>query len=257
MNMPEQFSLAGKVAMISGGADGIGMAMTEALAQAGADMVVFSRRAKMCAEAARTAERYGVRSLALGCDITDSNSVDHLIQTTLDTFGHIDILVNNAGRTWGADPEEITDDAWDKVIELNISATFHLTRDVGIQMIGQEGGKIINISSYAGNGGTDPVYLNALPYNTTKGAMNAFTKDLAVKWARHGIQVNAVAPGWFPTRMTEWTFTHNGDAIKADIPMGRYGRMEEIGGIVVFLASSAANYITGQVIGVDGGLSAW
>jgi NAD(P)-dependent dehydrogenase (short-subunit alcohol dehydrogenase family) len=257
MKIAQQFNLAGKVAMISGGGDGIGRAITEALAQAGADIVVFSRRAQMCEEAAHAAERFGVRTLALGCDITVPQSVQHLISTTVDTFNHIDILINNAGRTWGASPEEITDEAWDKVIELNLSATFRLTRDVGIAMIRQESGKIINISSYAGAGGTDPVYLNALPYNTTKGAINAFTKDLAVKWARHGIQVNAVAPGWFPTRMTEWTFTHNGDAILADIPMGRYGRLEEIGGIVVFLSSPASDYITGQVIGVDGGLSAW
>ena len=124
-------------------------------------------------------------------------------------------------------------------------------------MIKQNHGKIINITSYAGSRGTDPVYLDAIPYNTSKGALNVFTMDLAVKWAKYNINVNAIAPGWFPTKMTEWTFSHRGEAILARTPMKRFGQLTELKGIVVFLASKASDYLTGQVIGVDGGLTAW
>ncbi len=257
MKLPDLFDLSGKVAMISGGGDGIGRAMTMALAQAGADIVVFSRRAEMCESVAHEVEKMGVRAMAMACDITSPEDVDKIVSKTMDTFKHIDILLNNAGRTWGGAPETISDEAWEKVFALNVTATFRCTRQVGIEMIRQKSGKIINISSYSGARGTDPRYMDALPYNTSKGAINTFTKDLAVKWARHGIQVNAIAPGWFPTRMTRATFDQKGGALLADVPMGRYGKPEELGGIVVFLSGSASNYVTGQVIGVDGGISAW
>ena len=124
-------------------------------------------------------------------------------------------------------------------------------------MIKHQRGKIINISSYSGARGTDPAYMDAIPYNTSKGALNTLTRDLAVKWAKYNITVNAIAPGWFPTKMTQWTFDNHGKAILARIPLKRYGKMEELMGVAVFMASSASDYITGQIIGVDGGLTAW
>jgi gluconate 5-dehydrogenase len=236
MKALELFDLSGKVAMISGGGDGIGRAMASGLAEAGSDIVVFSRRLEKCEEVAHEIETLGARALALQCDITREDDVDRVVTQTIKEFSKIDILVNNSGRTWGAAPEEMPYEAWQKVIDLNINGTFR---------------------SYAGSRGTDPLYLDAIPYNTSKGALNAFTMDLAVKWAKYNINVNAIAPGWFPTKMTEWTFSQQGEAILARTPMKRFGQLEELKGIVIFLASKASDYLTGQVIGVDGGLTAW
>ena len=257
MKALDLFDLSGKLAMISGGGDGIGRTMATGLAEAGSDIVVFSRRLEKCEEAAHEIEKCGVRALALQCDITRENDVDRVVSQAMKNFNKIDILVNNSGRTWGAAPEEMPYEAWQKVIDLNINGTFHCTQSVGKEMIKQNHGKIINITSYAGSRGTDPVYLDAIPYNTSKGALNVFTMDLAVKWAKYNINVNAIAPGWFPTKMTEWTFSHRGEAILARTPMKRFGQLTELKGIVVFLASKASDYLTGQVIGVDGGLTAW
>jgi gluconate 5-dehydrogenase len=257
MKALDLFDLSGKVAMVSGGGDGIGRAMATGLAEAGADIVVFSRRLEKCEETAHAIETGGGRALALQCDITHENDVDRVVTQTIKKFNKIDILVNNSGRTWGAAPEEMPYEAWHKVIDLNINGTFRCTQRVGKEMIKHNRGKIINISSYAGSRGTDPLYLDAIPYNTSKGALNAFTMDLAVKWAKYNINVNAIAPGWFPTKMTQWTFSHRGEAILARTPMKRFGQLTELKGVVIFLSSKASDYLTGQVIGVDGGLTAW
>jgi NAD(P)-dependent dehydrogenase (short-subunit alcohol dehydrogenase family) len=257
MKIGSLFDLTGKVAMISGGGDGIGRAMAFGLAEAGSDVVVFSRRIEVCEEVANAIQKLGVRALAFKCDISREEDVARVVSESLKEFKQIDILVNNSGRAWGASPEEIGFDAWQKVIDINIHGTFRCTQAVGREMIKQRKGKIINISSYAGSRGTDPQYLNSIPYNTSKGALDAFTRDLAVKWAQYNINVNAIAPGWFPTKMTKWTFDNNGEAILARIPMKHYGKMEDIMGVAVFLASAASDYITGQIIGVDGGLTAW
>lgn len=257
MTAHKLFDLSGKVAMISGGGDGIGRSMALGLAEAGADTVIFSRRQEKCAEVAGEIEALGVKSLALSCDITSDEQVEEMVFRAMEMFGKIDILVNNSGRTWGAPPEEIPVDAWSKVMDLNVNGTFRCTQRVGREMIKAGSGKIINISSYSGSRGSDPKYLDAIAYNASKGAINVFTMDLAVKWAKYNINVNAIAPGWFPTKMTEWTFDNKGEAILARIPMQRYGDLEELQGVVIFLASAASNYMTGQVVGVDGGLTAW
>lgn len=257
MTARDLFDLKGKVSLVSGGGDGIGRAMAIGLADAGSDVVVFSRRVEKCEAVAGEIEDHGGRALALACDILNEAEIERVVAETLRVFGKIDVLVNNSGRTWGASPEDITFDDWKKVIDLNLNATFRCTQIIGREMIKRRKGKIINISSYAGSRGTDPAYLNAIPYNASKGALNILTKDLAVKWAQHNITVNAIAPGWFPTRMTRWTFDTCGEAIQERIPLKRYGKMEEIMGVIVFLASPASNYLTGQIIAVDGGLSAW
>jgi len=206
---------------------------------------------------AQEIEAQGGRALAFGCDILREEDIQRVLDSTLEIFGNIDVLINNSGRTWGGAPEDIGYEDWKKVIDLNLNATFRCTQMVGRHMISRKTGKIINISSYSGSRGTDPLYMDAIPYNTSKGALNIFTKDLAVKWAKHNITVNAIAPGWFPTKMTRWTFDNQGESILARIPLGRYGKMEELMGVAVFLASSASDYLTGQIIGVDGGLTAW
>ena len=251
------FDLSGKVSMVSGGGDGIGRAMAMALAEAGSNVVVFSRRKEKCEEVAREITAMGGRAMAFGCDICKSQDIEPVIRQTMAEFHQIDILVNNSGRTWGASPENIRFEDWRKVIDLNINGTFQCTQAVGQEMIKRQQGKIINISSYSGSRGTDPAYFDAIPYNTSKGALNTFTQDLAVKWARHHITVNAIAPGWFPTKMTLGTFEQHGEKLLSRIPMNRYGQMADLMGVVVFLASSASNYITGQIIAVDGGLTAW
>jgi gluconate 5-dehydrogenase len=231
--------------------------MALGLAEAGSDVVVFSRRLEVCEEVAHEIQKLGVRALAFQCDINREEDVARVVSESLKELNRIDILVNNSGRTWGASPEETKLEEWRKVIELNINGTFRCTQMVGKEMIKMRKGKIINISSYAGSRGTDPEYLNAIAYNTSKGAIDAFTRDLAVKWAQYNINVNSIAPGWFPTKMTKWTFENKGNAILARIPMKRYGQMTDIMGAVVFLASAASDYITGQIVGVDGGLTAW
>jgi NAD(P)-dependent dehydrogenase (short-subunit alcohol dehydrogenase family) len=257
MKVFDLFNLSGKVAMVSGGGDGIGRAMATALAEAGSDVVVFSRRLEICEEVAHAIEGIGARAMAVQADITREADVERVVTQTVREFKRIDILINNSGRTWGAPPEEIPYEAWQKVIDLNVNGTFRCTQRVGKEMIPRRQGKIINISSYAGSKGTDPAYLDSIPYNTSKGALNTFTKDLAVKWAKYNINVNGIAPGWFPTKMTQRTFDHKGELILARIPLNRYGKMEDIKGIVVFLSSQASDYLTGQIICVDGGLTAW
>jgi gluconate 5-dehydrogenase len=257
MTVHDLFDLTGKVSLISGGGDGIGRAMAVALAEAGSTVVIFSRRIEKCEEVAHEIENQGGKALAMACDILKELDLEHVIAETLKAFGKIDVLINNSGRSWGAPPEDISFDNWKKVIDLNLNATFYCTQFVGREMIKRQKGKIINITSYAGSRGTDPVYLDAIPYNASKGALNTFTKDLAIKWARYHITVNAIAPGWFPTKMTQWTFDNNGDAILARIPLKRYGKLEELKGVAVFMASSASDYMTGQIVAVDGGLTAW
>jgi gluconate 5-dehydrogenase len=257
MQVPNLFDLTGTVSLVSGGGDGIGRAMAVALADAGSALVIFSRRSEKCAAVAHEIEAKGGRALALACDILSATDIERVVSETLKAFGKIDVLFNNSGRTWGASPEDINFDDWKKVVDLNLNATFRCTQIVGREMIKRTQGKIINISSYSGSRGTDPSYLDAIPYNTTKGALNTFTQDLAVKWAKYNITVNAIAPGWFPTKMTQWTFDNRGEAILARIPLKRYGQMEELMGVAVFMASSASDYITGQIISVDGGLTAW
>ncbi len=257
MTVHDLFNLTGNISLISGGGDGIGRAMAVALAEAGSKVVIFSRRIEKCEEVAHEIEKKGGHALAIACDILKEAELENVVSETLQAFGKIDVLINNSGRTWGATPEDIAFDDWKKVIDLNLNATFHCTQIVGREMIKRQKGKIINISSYSGTRGTDPAYLDAIPYNTSKGALNTFTKDLAVKWAPYNITVNAIAPGWFPTKMTRWTFDNNGAAILARIPLKRFGRMEELMGVAIFMASSASDYLTGQIVAVDGGLTAW
>lgn len=257
MGISELFDLTGKVAVVTGGGHGLGKTMATGLAEAGANVVVCSRKLEPCEKTSEELRGLGVESLAFQCDINKAEDVDRVVSETLKNFKRIDILVNNSGKTWGGRPEDLKIDDWKKVIDVNINGTFMFTQRVGLEMIKQKGGKIINISSYAGLGGTDPEHLNGIPYNTSKGALIAFTKDLATKWAQHHINVNCIAPGWFPTKMTAWTLENKGDLIKQRVLLKRFGEPDDIKGAVVFLSSKASGYITGQILPVDGGLTSW
>ena len=257
MKTTDLFNLKGKTAIVTGGAIGLGQQLALGLAEAGADIVICSRKLERCQEMARQIESLGVKALALRCDLNREEEIDHTVKEVLKSFGRIDILVNNAGRTWGAPVEELKIEDWKKVIDLNITGTFQFTQRTGREMIKQRGGKIINIVSYAGLMGTDPEYLNAIAYNTSKGALIAFTKDLAVKWAKYGIQVNAISPGWFLTEMTKWSAEHHGKKMMDRLLVKRFGGEDDLKGAVVFLASKASDYVTGHILCVDGGWTAW
>jgi NAD(P)-dependent dehydrogenase (short-subunit alcohol dehydrogenase family) len=257
MNVNELFDLKGKTAIVTGGGTGLGRQMAFGLAEAGADIVVCSRKLERCQETARKIESMGVKALAFRCDLNQEEQVGHVVRETVKELGKVDILVNNSGRTWGSSVEDLDLENWRKVIDVNVTGTFLFSQQAGREMIKQKSGKIINIVSYAGLMGTDPDYLNAIPYNTSKGAVVAFTKDLAVKWAPYGIQINAIAPGWFTTEMTKWSMDHQAKKMLDRMLIRRFGGEDDLKGAVVFLSSQASNYITGQVLCVDGGITAW
>jgi len=257
VNFDDLFGLKEKVSIVTGGSAGIGLMMARGLAEAGSNVVICSRKLEKCEEAAHEIAQLGVRALPFRCDITKSEEIDNLVQGVLKEFNKVDVLVNNSGRTWGDSPEDISVENWKKVIDLNINGTFFMTQKVGRVMIAQESGNIINIASYAGLRGVDPRIINAIPYSTSKGALIAFTKDLATKWAKYNIRVNCIAPGWFPTKMTKWTLENLGENIMDKLLIKRFGVSEDIVGVTIFLASRASAYMTGQVICVDGGLTVW
>lgn len=257
MSVLDLFDLTGRVSIVTGGGDGLGRIMATSLGEAGSAVVICSRRLEKCEETAHEIEKLGSSALAMQCDINCDQDVDRVVSETLRKFQKIDILVNNAGRTWGGSPEDIKIEDWQKVIDLNITGTFRCTQKVGREMIKRKSGKIINVSSYTGLRGTDPEYMNAIPYNTSKGALIVFTKDLATKWAKHNINVNCIAPGWFPTKMSQWILENMGDKILPRLLIKRFGNEDDLKGIVILLASKASDYITGQVLSVDGGLTAW
>jgi NAD(P)-dependent dehydrogenase (short-subunit alcohol dehydrogenase family) len=257
MRVQELFDLSGQVAVVTGGGDGLGRVFATALGEAGADVVICSRKIEKCEAAAHEIEKLGVRSLAVQCDIVRENDVENVVRETMKKFQRIDILVNNAGRTWGENPEDFTMEDWQKVIDLNINGTFRITQKVGHEMIKKKRGKIINISSYAGLRGTDPEYLNAIPYNTSKGGIIAFTRDLATKWAKYNIHVYCIAPGWFQTKMTKWVYENRRENIFSRSLIKRFGVDDDFKGVIVFLASRASDFMTGQILSVDGGLTVW
>lgn len=247
------FDLSGRVAIITGGSIGLGRQMAEALAEMGASLVLCARKKERCEEAAHDLQKFGIRVLALGCDVKDQASVEELVATTMSEFKRVDILINNAGISWGAPTETMSLADWNKVIETNLTGTFLCAQAAGRIMLKQESGKIINMASVSGLKGAPPEAVQAIAYHASKGGVIAFTRDLAVKWARHNIQVNAIAPGWFPTHMSEKVIEHRKDYLLSHIPARRFGTDYDLKGAAVFLASDASAYVNGHVLVVDGG----
>jgi gluconate 5-dehydrogenase len=256
VNVKQLFDLSGRVAIVSGGSMGLGRQMAEGLAEAGASLVLCARKKERCEEAAEELRGLGVEVLALECDVKSQAAVRAVVDATLAKFGRVDILVNNAGVSWGAPVQEMTLEQWDKVLSTNLTGTFLFCQAVGNAMVAQRAGKIINIASVAGLGGGS-AELQAIGYHASKGGVIAFTKDLACKWAPHNIQVNAIAPGWFPTHMSQWVIEHRKESLLEKIPAGRFGGDHDLKGAAVFLASDASAYVTGHVLIVDGGQTAW
>ena len=265
-NVRDLFNLAGRVAIVTGGSIGLGRQIAEGLAEMGANLVLCARKKERCQQTAEELQQLGVKAIALGCDVKNPDSIQEMVEATLSQLGRIDVLINNAGISWGAPVEEMRLEDWNKVIETNLTGTFLCAQAVGKVMIRQgrgensacknSAGKIINIASVAGLGGA-PAELPAIGYHASKGGVISFTKDLACKWASHNIQVNAIAPGWFPTHMSSRVLEHHEELFLSHIPLRRFGNEHDLKGAAVFLASAASNYVTGHVLVVDGGQSAW
>ena len=253
--MTRLFDLEGRVAIVTGGNGGLGLAMARGLAAAGASIVVAARNADKTAAAVAQLEAAGAEALGIAVDITEESDVDGMVARTLDAFGRVDILVNNAGITVRKEPQDLSADEWDHVLDVNLRAAFLASRAVYPSMKAQGGGKLIHIGSMFsifGGGGS------GAPYSSSKGGIVQLSKSLAVAWAEHNIQSNAILPGWFLTELTAPIAVNQPerhDLINRRIPAGRWGEPEELHGAVVFLASSASDYVTGAVIAVDGGYS--
>ena len=255
MNAKQLFDLSGRVAIITGGSIGLGRQMAEGLAEMGANLVLCARKKERCEQAAEELKQLGVKTLALACDVKNPDQVNGVVQQTISHLGRVDILINNAGTSWGAPVEEMRLEHWNKVIETNLTGTFLFSQAVGKIMQPQRRGKIINIASVAGIQGSPPQF-QAIGYHASKGGVIAFTKDLACKWGVHNIQVNAIAPGWFPTHMSEVVIEKNREAFLKNIPLGRFGGDHDLKGAAAFLASDASDFVTGHVLVVDGGQTA-
>lgn len=256
MSVKALFQLDGKVALITGGSRGLGLQIAEALGEMGCRVAITARKPAELDTARSHLEAMGIEVLTLPGNLAQFDSIPGLVDQVLERYGAIDILVNNAGTTWGAPAEDYPDEAWNKVMDLNINAVFHLCREVGRRvMIPQGHGKIINVASAAGLRGTAKG-VTTIAYNTSKAAAVNFTRTLACEWGRHNININAICPGFFSSRMADELIDRMGQTLLDRIPLGRIGGEEDLKGLVVFLASEASRHITGQAISVDGGASA-
>lgn len=256
MHIRELFDLTGHVAIVTGGATGLGKQMAEALSEAGATLVLCSRNKERCDLAAVELRKSGAEVISLACDVKKPESIQSVVDEAAALFGRIDVLINNAGTSWGAPIEEMKLEHWNKVMDTNMTGAFLFCQAAGKVMLRQKRGKIVNIASVAGLRGSPPEF-QAIGYQASKGALIAFTKDLACKWAVHNIHVNAIAPGWFPTNMSGAVIERNREALRARIPLDRFGGQNDLKGAAVFLASAASDFITGHILVVDGGQTAW
>ncbi len=258
MSVRQLLDLSGKVALVTGGSRGIGLQMAEALGEMGARVAITARRQDELDEARARLEAMRVECLTVAADLALAETVPDIVDAVLARFGQIDVLVNNAGCNWAAPAEDYPDDGWRKVMNLNLDALFRLTREVARRsMIPRKSGKIVNIASIAGLFGNPPEWdMRTVAYNASKGAVINLTRALAAEWGPHNVNVNAICPGFFPSKMTKVTL----DRIDRDVldltPLGRLGGDEDLKGCVVFLASEASRHVTGQAIAVDGGVTA-
>jgi NAD(P)-dependent dehydrogenase (short-subunit alcohol dehydrogenase family) len=257
LNTRELFELDGRVAIVTGGGRGIGRQIATALAEMGSDVVVCGRNLESCEETAADLATRGVKAFGMRCDVRSGDEIAEVVARTKSELGRVDVLVNNAGTVWAGWPEDGAIEGWQKVVDVNLTGLFLFCRAAGRLMIEQQSGRIINIASIAAFRGAPPEIMNTISYQATKGAVVALTRDLACKWARHNINVNAIAPGWFVTGMTEMLLAQHEAALIERIPLRRLGGSDDLKGVAVFLASPASSWVTGQTYVVDGGESAW
>jgi gluconate 5-dehydrogenase len=250
------FNLEGKTALVTGGSRGLGLQLAYALGEAGARIMVSSRKADDLEEATADLQAAGIDARWIAADCSREEDIRRLADQTMERMGDIDILVNNAGAAWGAPAEDHPVEAWDKVMNLNVRGYFILSQHVAKRsMIPRQQGRIINIASIAGLGG-NPAEMNTLAYNTSKGAVITFTQALACEWGKYRINVNAICPGFFPSKMTKGTLERLGeDELASHAPLRRLGDDEDLKGTALLFASDAGKHITGQWLAVDGGVS--
>jgi len=251
VSVKQLLDLKGKVALVTGGSRGLGLQIAEALAEMGAKIAISARKKD---ELDQAVSRLGGEASAFVCDIGKREAIAPLADAVLKKFGRIDILVNNAGATWGAPAETHPLEAWDKLVNVNLSGAFVLTQIVAARsMIPAKWGRIINVASIAGLMGQDPRFAPTAAYTATKHGLVGLTRQLAAEWGVHGITVNAICPGFFPSKMTQATLETTGAQIREWTPNRRLGNDEDLKGLAVLLASEAGRHITGQAIAVDGG----
>ncbi|WP_180126613.1 SDR family oxidoreductase [Rhodoferax sp. BLA1] len=251
------FDLSGKTALVTGGSRGLGLQMAQALGEAGARLMLCARQPDALEAACAELQAAGIDARWVAADCAQEADIHKLVSETLQRMGDVDILVNNAGATWDAPAQDHPLEAWDKVMDLNVRGMFVLSQLLGRQSMIARGGRIINVASIAGLGGNPPG-MSSIAYNTSKGAVIAFTRTLACEWGRYGINVNAICPGLFPSQMTADTLVLLGEErLAASAPLRRLGDDEDIKGVTVLLASDAGKHITGQCLVVDGGTSAY
>ena len=254
MGVKSLLDLSGRTALVTGGSRGLGLQIAEALGEMGAKVAISARKKDELDAATRHLKKLGVAAKPYVCDLGKREAIPPVAEEILKQFGKVDILVNNAGATWGAPAEDHPLEAWDKLVNLNLTGVFILTQFVGREsMIPAKWGRVINIASVAGLMGQDPRIVRTIAYNTTKGGLVNFTRALAAEWGQHGITVNAICPGFFPSRMTQATLATTGELVRDWTPTKRLGNGEDLKGLAVLLASEASRHITGQAIAVDGG----
>lgn len=260
MHINELLSLKNKVAIVTGGGRGIGKFIATGLAEAGADIVIASRKMENLEKTANEIRKLGVKCLPVKCDMGEQEDINNLVAATMKEFGTIDILVNNAGVTWGAPTLDFPLDKWEKIFDVNVKGVWILTQATARIMKEKGGGKIINVSSVMGFRGSIEEAHPAVPYNSSKAAINLLTMNLAIKLARYKIYVNAIAPGFFHTDMMGYLDKPEAkpfrDAMVMTIPIPKMGEEDDVKALAVFLASKASDYITGAIIPVDGGMLA-
>ena len=256
--MGSLFSLTDRVALITGGSRGLGFQLASALGRAGAKVVITARKQAELDAAAEALGSEGIRVATVACDMQDLDSIPALVDELITPFGEFNLLVNNAGTNWAAPAEDYPLDGWNKVMNLNTTAPFLLTREIGRRfMIPARDGKILNIASIGALRGNRPdMQINAVAYNTSKAAMINFTRALAGEWGRYNINVNALCPGFFPTKMSQGELSSIEQQVVEATPLARLGDDQDIHGPAVFLLSEAARHITGTALAIDGGATA-
>lgn len=253
-NVRDLFDLTGKTAIVTGGSRGIGKEMAEGLAEAGANLMLCARRQEWLDETVAEFEARGFNVAGKACDVAKADDVQGVVDETISKFGTVDILINNAGISWGAMPEDMPLAQWQKVIDVNLTGCFLMAQACGKEMLKQQSGSIINIASIAGltSSANGPFYAG---YVASKAGLIGLTRELAASWGRKGIRVNAIAPGFFHSRLADAVIDIYERSIQENNVIPRVGNEGELKGVIVFLASEASSYITGQTIAVDGGMT--
>jgi gluconate 5-dehydrogenase len=255
MSVRDRFDLTGRKAIVTGGSRGLGLQIAEALGEMGAEVLLTARKADELERAVAHLQAMGIAASAIAADMGRPEAITPFVDAALARLGHVDILVNNAGANWAAPTEDYPLEAWLKLLNVNLTGVFLLTQAIGKRsMIPRRCGKVLMIASISGLRGNRPAEGAMIGYNTTKGGLVNFTRALAAEWGEHDINVNALAPGFFETKMTRGLLKQVGAALTADAPLGRLGDEEDLKGPAVLLCSDAGRHITGQILAVDGGV---